>query len=147
MSKLLIPVDGSDHSLKALEAVLKRRSCGDSSEIHLLNVQLPIDSGHARMFVSDAELNAYHQAEGSEALASATKLLDASSTPYTCHIVVGHVAETIVRFAREHAFDEIIMGTHGRSALTHLLLGSIAFDVLRTTELPVTLVKSPVATP
>ena len=141
MNKILIPIDGSEHSLRAVEAVLKRRQGGQGMEIHLLNVQLPIDSGHARMFVSKDELQCYHQAEGEAALQSAKRMLADASVPHTCHVVVGHVAETIVRFAHEQGFDEIVMGTHGRSALTHMLLGSIAIDVLRTAQMPVTLVK------
>jgi nucleotide-binding universal stress UspA family protein len=141
MRKILIPIDGSDHSLRAIDVVLKRHSTGQRMEIHLLNVQLPVDSGHARMFVGEQEIRDYHQTEGLAALQEARNMLDRAGVHYSWHILVGHLADTIVRFASEQGFDEIIMGTHGRSALTHLLLGSIASDVIRKTELPVTLVK------
>ena len=141
MRKVLVPIDGSEYSLRALDTVLTRFTCEEEMEIHLLNVQLPVDSGHARMFVSEEELQAFHQAEGGSALSSARKILDDAHVAYSWHVVVGHIADTIVRFAHEEEFSEIIMGSHGRSALTHLLLGSIAFDVLRTAQLPVTLVK------
>jgi nucleotide-binding universal stress UspA family protein len=60
---------------------------------------------------------------------------------YTWHVAVGHIADTIVGFAHEHACDRIVMGTHGRSALTHLLLGSVASEVSRSARVPVMLVK------
>jgi nucleotide-binding universal stress UspA family protein len=141
MSKVLIPIDGSECSLRALDVVLKRRKCEAGMDIHLLNVQLPIDSGHARMFVSEEELCTYHQAEGAAALAVARKMLDDAGAAYSWHVLVGHASETIATFAHENGFDEIVMGTHGRSGLTHLLLGSIASDVMKIAQLPVTLVK------
>jgi nucleotide-binding universal stress UspA family protein len=60
---------------------------------------------------------------------------------YHWHVAVGHIADTIILFARKHEIDRIVMGTHGRSALTHLLLGSVASDVSRAAGIPVTLVK------
>lgn len=141
MRKVLVPIDGSEFSLRALDTVMMRLAAENDLEVHLLNVQLPVDSGHARMFVSGDELRDYHQAEGFEALAGARKILEDASIPYSWHVVVGHLAETIVRFAHENGFSEIIMGTHGRSGLTHLLLGSIASEVQKASHVPVTLVK------
>lgn len=141
MLKLLVPVDGSDKSDATVRHLIKMHSALGQIEIHLLNVQIPIDSGHARMFVNEEEIQAYHRDEGTAALAPAREKLDAAGVPYRVHIVVGHVAETIVRFAREHGFDVIVMGTHGHTALGHLLMGSVASDVIKLTDRPVTLVK------
>lgn len=141
MRKILVPVDGSQHSVRALSVVLGRLSHEKESEIHLLNVQLPVDSGHARMFVSEEALHDYHQAEGVSSLEEAGKILDDAHVAYARHILVGHISETIVRFAQEKGFDEIVMGTHGRTGLTHLLLGSIASEIVKKSQLPVTLVK------
>lgn len=141
MRKILVPIDGSQHSVRALDVVLGRRGLEKGSEIHLLNVQYPVDSGHARMFVGEEALHDYHQAEGLTALEEAGKKLDEAHVAYSRHVLVGHISETIVRFAEEKGFDEIVMGTHGRSGLTHLLLGSIASEVVQKSKLPVTLVK------
>jgi len=48
----------------------------------------------------------------------------------------------IVHFAQEHAFDLIVMGTHGRTGFSHWLMGSVAERVLRTAHCPVLTVKS-----
>jgi nucleotide-binding universal stress UspA family protein len=141
MLKLLVPVDGSDLTDAVVGHLIKVHAALGRIEIHLLNVQIPIDSGHARMFVNEEELQAYHREEGTAALKLAREKLDAAGVPHRDHIVVGHVAETIVRFAKEHAIDQIIMGTHGRAALGHLLMGSVASDVIKHTDRPVTLVK------
>jgi universal stress protein A len=50
----------------------------------------------------------------------------------TTNVVVGSPAREIVRFAAEHGIDLIVVGTHGRSGIAHLLLGSVAERVVRT---------------
>ena len=138
MAKILIAVDGSPHSRRAVEQALRLQG---SPEVHLLNVQIPIESGHARMFVGHEDLQDYYREEGLAALKEARAIMDAAGVPYTHHIAVGHVAQTIAAYAKEKGFDQIVLGSHGRGALTHLLLGSVASDVLRIAEVPVTLVK------
>ncbi|CAG0932655.1 MAG: hypothetical protein EFKGCFLK_02381 [Rhodocyclaceae bacterium] len=139
--KVLVPVDGSANSDRVIDQLLAELAGGTALELVLLNVQIPVDSGHARMFVSAEDVEAYHREEGLQALKSARDKLDAAGAKYRWHVAVGHIADTIIRFAREQGIDRIVMGTHGRTALTHLLLGSVASDVSRKADLPVTLIK------
>ena len=140
MIKILIPVDGSEHAERAVEQVLDLIKSGATLEIVLLNVQLPIDSGHARMFLTREELENYRQEEGLSASAGARALLDAAQVPYTHHIAVGHPAEIIVSFAKESKLDKIVMGTRGRGAMMEVLLGSVASEVGQNATVPVFLV-------
>lgn len=141
MLKILLSTDGSEQSLRAVPHAIRLHQTNGPIELHVLNVQIPIQSGHARMFLSQEDLETYYQDEGEKALAEACRMLEQAEVPYRKHIIVGHVAETIARFAREQHCDQIIMGTHGRSALTHMLMGSVATDVIRASEVPVLLVK------
>jgi nucleotide-binding universal stress UspA family protein len=52
-------------------------------------------------------------------------------------------AEAIVGYAEEYNVDIIVMGTHGRGALSHLLMGSVAERVVRTAPCPVLTVRHP----
>ena len=52
-------------------------------------------------------------------------------------------AEAIVQYAKDHPIDLIVMGTHGRRALAHLLMGSVAERVVRTAPCPVLTVRHP----
>jgi nucleotide-binding universal stress UspA family protein len=52
-------------------------------------------------------------------------------------------ALTIINFAKDMKADVIIMGTHGRGAMAHLLMGSVAERVVRTAPCPVLTVKHP----
>lgn len=56
-------------------------------------------------------------------------------------VATGAPAETIVRVARQHEADLIVMGTHGRTGLQHVLLGSVAEKVVRLAECPVMTVR------
>ena len=140
MMKVPIPLDGSANADRAVAHALALREQTPDVEIHLLSVQIPLD-GHASSFFSAEALTAYHRDEGLAALASARRMLDAAGVPYAHHIAVGHVADTIVRYAQERGFDRIVMGSHGRSGLRHLLMGSVASEVSKRSQVPVTLVK------
>jgi nucleotide-binding universal stress UspA family protein len=141
MQKVLIPVDGSEHAERAASSLIARHQAQEKADIHLLNVQIPVESGHARMFVSKNDLDTYYREEGKKALEGAAQQLKQAGVPFTEHLAIGHVAETIVNFAQQHQFDRIVMGTHGRSGLTGILLGSVAKDVSQSSKVPVTLVK------
>jgi universal stress protein A len=58
-------------------------------------------------------------------------------------IVAGLTAPQIVKYADENAIDMIVMGTHGRRGVAHLLLGSVAEHVVRTAACPVLTVRAP----
>jgi nucleotide-binding universal stress UspA family protein len=61
----------------------------------------------------------------------------------TLEVTVGEPAEEIVRFARENEVDLIVMGTHGRTGLASILLGSVTVGVIRRACIPVMVVKCP----
>jgi nucleotide-binding universal stress UspA family protein len=141
MAKILVAVDGSAHARRAAEHLLKLLAEEGPMEVHLLNVQIPVESGHARMFVSHEELQDYYREEGLAALKDARDVFDGAGVAYQHHIAIGHVAETIAAYATEKGFDRIVIGSRGHGALADLLLGSVARDVLRLATVPVTLVK------
>jgi nucleotide-binding universal stress UspA family protein len=61
-------------------------------------------------------------------------------------LIEGDPAREIVRLAREAGCDLIVMGTHGRTGLGRLLMGSVAEAVVRKAPCPVLTVKTPIAT-
>ena len=138
MSKILLAVDGSDPALRAATQLAERAGPGD--EIHLVNVQLPVD-GLARSLAGAQAVQHFHHEEGLVAMAQARARLDAAGVSYQPHVLVGHPAEQIRRFADEHGFDEIVMGTHGRTGLLQLLMGSVATELSQQASTRVTLVK------
>jgi nucleotide-binding universal stress UspA family protein len=69
---------------------------------------------------------------------------DGSGPPSKAAVVTsGSPAYAIVDYAREHGIDLIVMGTHGRGALAHLMMGSVAERVVRLASCPVLTVRHP----
>jgi nucleotide-binding universal stress UspA family protein len=141
MFRVLLPVDGSASSNRAVEYLIKLAKSRSDVEVHLLNVQPEIMSGEISMYVSVDSINEYLQEQGRHALEPAKKLLDNAGVAYIQHIGVGQVAETVAQYAKEKKCDAVVMGTRGMGSITSLLLGSVATKVIHLVSVPVTLVK------
>ena len=143
MLKLLLPVDGSETSLRAVDfAVRKKDWYKDPVEIHLVSVQPPLPFGsRVSSILGHDKVEQYHRDEAMAALKHAMQKLDAAGAKYFHHICVGEPAEMIAQFAREKGCDQIVMGTRGLGSTSSLLLGSVATKVIHLSEAPVLLVK------
>jgi nucleotide-binding universal stress UspA family protein len=140
MNSVLVPVDGSECSLRAVRYLVDGWQEGRRPTLHLLNVQSAL-TGDVSQFVSRTDIKDYHKEMSAEALRPARALLDAAGIGYQEHAEVGHVPDLIVQCAERLRCDHIVMGTHGRSALADALAGSMTVKVLHLTRLPVVLVK------
>ena len=136
MTKLLVPVDGSQESIRAACLAASR----PGAEVHLLNVQHPLPQS-VTSFVSGKTVHEFHEEESDKALAPAEAALRDIGIAYQRHMDVGAVAETISAYAEEQDCDEIVMGVRGLGTVLNLLLGSVTTKVLTLTNKPVTLVK------
>ena len=77
-----------------------------------------------------------------EALMQLSELVPPSFTGvWEPQVVAGDPADAIVRMAEEREVDLIVMGTHGRTGLQHVLLGSVAEKVVRLAPCPVLTVR------
>ena len=140
MKNVLIPVDGSDNSLRAVRYMIDRVREYGPCTIHLLNVQLPIVSGTVLTFISADAIQEYYEDEAKMALAKAKDTLDTAGVMYQAELRVGAVADTIKTYAAEQHCDHIVMGSRGLGAAGSLLLGSVAMKVLHTIHIPVVLI-------
>ncbi|MBQ2646943.1 MAG: universal stress protein [Achromobacter sp.] len=141
MKRILIPVDGSQHAVHAVRAMLKARGYDPVERVELLTVQIPLHAGKIGRGLSQADIDAYHQEEAQAALREASALLTEAGVPFGQRVETGAAAETIARVAAESDADEIFMGTRGLGSASALFMGSVATKVLHLTDLPVTLVK------
>jgi nucleotide-binding universal stress UspA family protein len=142
MTTLLIPVDGSDYSLKAVDyAAYRARESKTSIEVHLLNVQIALTSVNVKLFVSAQSLESYYRDEGHRALETPLSRAKSAGLQVTSHIGVGDPAKIIIDYATDNKADEIVMGSHGRGALAGAFLGSVAQKVVHLSSVPVVLVR------
>lgn len=139
MVKVLIPVDGSTNSLKAVRHVVNRFVDNHLLEIHLLHVRTPLTQYAAR-FISGRNRSAWHREEAEKALRPARDLLEQFKAPYAAHVGLGARAETIDRVAQRLQVDQIVMGTARKNSLTRLLEDSVTGKVLELARVPVEIV-------
>lgn len=137
----LVPVDGSEVSLKPIDwLIFHREDWKELPAIHLLSVQPPL-TGDASRFINADQLKDFHREEGLKALAEAKRLLEAAGIVPQLHVSVGDSAETIVDFAASRQCDQILIGTRGHTGLGGTLLGSVASKVAHKTPVPLLLVR------
>lgn len=139
--KILLPVDGSEHSVRAARHVVNSvRGC-NQYEILLLNVQEPIEAPEIRSHMPQREIEAMQETRGGDALAPARAVLEKAGLDFTPTVLIGPIAETIAQFAADQGCEKIVMGTRGLGAVAGALMGSVTTRLLHLTNLPVTLVK------
>lgn len=140
--KILLPVDGSECALRAVEHLISHSAWfRDLPEIHLLHVHAPIPIGRVQAHVGKETLHAYYLEESQASLLEAQQKIDAAGCAHTTHIHVGQPAEVIAKLAAEQGCDLIVMGTHGRGGIAGLVTGSVANRELHLASCPVLLVK------
>lgn len=135
--KLLVAIDGSDNSLRALAYAIKRVKAERRLRIYLLNVQPAVPSS---LFVTRAMIAEHHQSMSEEALTRARRVLEKNHVAVEIVVRIGEPSETIVKFATRKRCGEIVMGTRGLGSLKGLLLGSITTKVIHLARVPVIVV-------
>lgn len=136
---VLVPVDGSGPSDDALAYALDQFG---SAEITAVYVMDPVDGattwgpGSGDDWLSAAERRA------EEVLESAREQATAADTAVATASVVGRPARAIVDYAEDNDIDHIVVGSHGRSGVSRMLLGSVAETVVRRSPVPVTVARS-----
>jgi YjbE family integral membrane protein len=143
LRRILLAVDGSEPSRKAVEQVLvlgKEARDPRALEIHLTNVQ-PGLPGDATGFVTRDTLKDYHHERSDAALRVARDMLKRAGLAFKEHEAVGHAGPVIAEMASKEGCDLIVMGTRGLGAHSAALLGSVAQSALEHAKVPVMLVK------
>jgi nucleotide-binding universal stress UspA family protein len=141
--RILLAVDGSEPSSRAVERALEmRREAGEGAalEIHLANVQPPVP-GDVSGFVSKESLQGFHHERSEGALQSARQMLKQAGAAFKEHEVVGSTGMELAELARREGCDLIVMGTRGLSAPAAALMGSAGQSTIEHAGVPVLLVK------
>jgi nucleotide-binding universal stress UspA family protein len=141
---ILAPTDFSQHAASGL-----RYACGLAqkfgSTVHLLHVlpEVVAPVGPEPMLVPTVPAEYYREAEQSAMQALETAIPADCGVPSDVRRSVhwGDPVLAIVNYAREHAIDLVVISTHGRTGLRHVLLGSVAERIVREAPCPVLTVR------
>ena len=139
--KILVAVDGSDISLRAVKHVIAlNRELARPAKVTLLAVDPPPFPGVERRIGANATRQ-LHEESLESMLRDARRSLSRAKLELTERAEVGEIAETILKVAKQDGADLIVLGSHGRSAVKGILLGSVSSKVLAQSEVPVTIVR------
>ena len=124
LKRILVTTDLSQHSLEAMEYAASFGLLYGSSIflLHVVEAAKPAEAG-------------------TEALAAFAARHLGTDQKVSLVVRSGNPADEIARFARDEAIDLIVMTTHGRTGLQHMVMGSIAEKVVRLADTPVLTVK------
>jgi nucleotide-binding universal stress UspA family protein len=140
--KILLAADGSEYTKRTARHLASHlKWFAEKPVIHVLHVHPPLPYPRAAAVVGKEAVTRYQREDSEEALAVATKELDAAGIRYTAHWRVGRVEEVIAAYVAENGIELLVMGSHGHGALESLVLGSVATKVLATTKVPVLIVR------
>lgn len=143
--RILVPIDGSATAERALQEAIKLAAGKAQLRlVYVIEEAYPLDAeGYA--FIDYSALQEAVRKTGERTLAQAAeKVRRSGMTAETALLEAAgeHIAAVIDGEARSWAADLIVIGTHGRSGLSRLLLGSVAEGVARGVSVPVLLVRA-----
>jgi len=131
--KILVPTDFSKHSTEAVIAAadLSRRYEASVTIAYVFEpVTYALPEGHVMQ--SPPQLEEMRSAFEHRLVQATSEAKAAGALDVQSKLLTGPVANEIADFAQQGQFDLIVMGTHGRTGLRHLVLGSVAERVVRT---------------
>lgn len=139
MERVLVPYDGSEEAEEALRYALRTH---EDAEIVVLNVIDPVGKGGKKevraawweMWYEDREKTAEKRLEEARGIA------DEEGREITTAVRTGKPSKEIIEYSQEEGVDAIVMGRQGERGLSRILLGSAAENVVRHSDLPVTIV-------
>jgi len=139
--RILVPVDGSAQAHTAFQFAVEKFPF---ATIVLLNVINPAEAGYSAQasLPSFSEEWYEQQTDAAEGLFD-NLIADVGADDRTVERVVevGRPTTVIVEYADDNDVDQIVMGSHGRSGVSRILLGSVAETVVRRADVPVTVAR------
>lgn len=135
--RILLAVDGSDHSIKAAEYSIALANKFDGT----IDVVYVVDGGTAKKDVLHASTKFEIEKKRKEKIRPIRELLDESKTIFGTHVLHGEPGQTIVEFANERKFDCVVIGSRGLNPLQSFILGSVSHKVAKRAACPVLIIK------
>lgn len=146
ITKILVPVDFSDCSSSALRSGVELAQHFEASVIAVHVWERPnLVAPDVMLYTPGFEgvsLVEYARSEAETHMASMIEEINSDAVEVSYRFVTGRPFKKIVEVAEHDRVDLIVMGSHGRTGLAHLFLGSVAEKVLRRAPCPVLVVRA-----
>jgi universal stress protein A len=137
ITRILVPIDFSGDADAAF-AYASALAATVGASLHLLHVvEDPLAAGVWSSEIYTAEIAGLQINLVRDAEQRLRGYASGKAGEITTEVRTGHVARAVLEFAKENAIDLIVMGTHGRTGLAHVVMGSVAERVVRLAPCPV----------
>lgn len=139
--KILLAVDGSDCSIRATRHVVAlARALRKRPTVFLVNVDPPLMNSVA-VRIGAQQTARQHLENADAALKAARAILRRAGIAHREEKIIGDAGPAIAKFASSSKSDLIVMGSHGRTAIASLVMGSVANKVIALGTVPVLVVR------
>lgn len=140
--QVLVPVDASEQSTAALEFAIDHYPEATIVALHAIDPgDFPSGGFEAGAFTDFERFRENYEEEAEALLEDAAELASEAGVDVETVIETGRPSKTIVSYAEDNDVDHIVIGSHGRTGASRLLLGSVAETVTRRSTVPVTIVR------
>ena len=142
--EVVVPTDFSEHSMRAVDYAVEIAQKFDSN-LHVVYIIEPLlqVADVSWSSVDFEQLNKAHKESAEKQIAKVIEESVPEGVQASSEILFGKPFVEIVKYARDQNADLIVMATHGRGAISHILMGSTAEKVVRKAPCPVLTVKHP----
>jgi len=137
-TKILLAVDGSEHSIRATEEAIKVASLSSDSKITLVMVA---DYSNAKSDVLHTGSSVELSMQRRKKILPNEELLRKNDITYTVEILHGVPGPAIVEFANKYNYELLVIGSRGLNGLQEMVLGSVSHKVVKRADCPVLIVK------
>lgn len=138
--RVLVPYDGSDAALDALEYALEQFPDAETTVLHVVD-ERHIETPYGELLIGPEELQGRARKSGVELLAEAETAAEEMGVSVDTKVRIGHPVGDILDYVDEHDVDQVVIGGTGLSNVPRLLLGSVSFGVVLHADVPVTVVR------
>lgn len=138
---ILVAIDGSEVSEKAFDDAIRQANAW-KADLHAVYV---VESGLFSDIPVDSKLEIMYsllEQEGITALEKIKEIAQKKNITVTTHFEQGHAGDTILSTAEKINADLIIMGSHGKSNIDRILIGSVSSFVVEHSKVSVLVVRS-----
>lgn len=139
-ARVLVALDGSPLATDALDHAL---ATFPTAEITALNVITPIDApmSEGGVLGTDEDVEQGERERAERIVDAAKERAEGHDETVRTTTEEGRPADTIVAYAADHDVEHVVMGSHGRSDLSRVLLGGVAASVVERSPVPVTVIR------
>jgi nucleotide-binding universal stress UspA family protein len=143
--KIMIAVDGSESSQPVVEFVARMRWPAGSRTlvVSVANAAAGMVAAPFEAAAASAEIEALDVREHEDLVARASQALTEAGLPCETKVVLGEPASSLVQAVRDEGIDLLVVGSHGRTGLSKLLLGSVSAHAVCHAPCNVLVVKRP----